>query len=121
MESKITIKLTNRSKKTPLKKLPDSLTVPSNATVQDAKIIIARETRTSDWNRIGLFDPATNSTLKDRNALLRDVTGVISKGEMLVKDLGTSHAALPKLPSATMPLANDWTRLSSFVAPRLRY
>jgi very-long-chain enoyl-CoA reductase len=41
-----------------------------------------------DFNRVGLFDPASKKIIKDRNALIRDQEGVMSQGELLVKDLG---------------------------------
>jgi very-long-chain enoyl-CoA reductase len=47
-------------------------------------VAIARQTGTNDFNRIGLFDPTTQKTLKDRKARLRD----LGFEELLVKDLG---------------------------------
>lgn len=46
--------------------------------------MVAREVGMSDYNRVGLFDPTTQKTLKDRQAHLRD----LGHEELLVKDLG---------------------------------
>lgn len=89
MATNISLKLTNRAPKKPIKKLPPSIELPSDATVEDAKVLIARQSGFTDYNRIGLFDPATKQTLKNRRALVRDEAGVISAGELVVKDLGT--------------------------------
>ncbi|KAK6212003.1 3-oxo-5a-steroid 4- dehydrogenase [Pestalotiopsis sp. IQ-011] len=80
----ITIKLEQRSPKQPIKRLPASLELSSTATVEDAKAIIARKVGLSDHHRVGLFDPATKKTLKDRKAVL----STLSYSELLVKDLG---------------------------------
>ncbi|KAI1869237.1 uncharacterized protein JN550_005867 [Neoarthrinium moseri] len=80
----ITLKLSNRSPKQPIKRLPPSLELPATATVEDAKVVLARKVGLSDHNRIGLFDPATKKTLKDRRAVLAD----LGHAELLVKDLG---------------------------------
>ncbi|KAK3941767.1 very-long-chain enoyl-CoA reductase [Diplogelasinospora grovesii] len=88
----ISLKLTNRAPKKPIRKLPASVEIPQDATVEDAKKLIARASGVSDFNRIGLFDPTTNKTLKDRKALVRDHAGVVSSKELLVKDLGLQIA-----------------------------
>ncbi|KAL2024132.1 hypothetical protein VTK56DRAFT_9912 [Thermocarpiscus australiensis] len=92
MPSTLTLKLTNRAPKAPIKKLPSSVELPHDATVEDAKIVIARQAGIKDFNRVGLFDPTTKQTLKNRRALLRDEAGVISAGELAVKDLGPQIA-----------------------------
>ncbi|KAJ4306758.1 3-oxo-5a-steroid 4- dehydrogenase [Collariella sp. IMI 366227] len=58
----------------------------------DPKVLIARQSGFTDYNRIGLFDPATKQNLKNRRALVRDEAGVISTGELVVKDLGPQVA-----------------------------
>ncbi|KAI1635633.1 3-oxo-5-alpha-steroid 4-dehydrogenase-domain-containing protein [Biscogniauxia mediterranea] len=83
----LNLKVTNRSRKG-LKGLPSSIELPADATVEDAKIAIARATKTSDFNRIGIFDPVSKKTIKDRKALLREQEPVMKQGEILVKDLG---------------------------------
>lgn len=85
----LSLKLTNRAPKKPIKKLPASVELPRDATVEDAKKVIARQAGFTDFNRIGLFDPSTKSILKNRRALIRDEAGVVSAGELVVKDLGT--------------------------------
>ncbi|KAK8862993.1 3-oxo-5-alpha-steroid 4-dehydrogenase-domain-containing protein [Apiospora arundinis] len=84
MAADLSVKLTNRSRKQAIKRLPPSLDLPTTADVEAVKIAIARKAGISDHNRIGLFDPTTNKTLKDRKALLRD----LKLDELLVKDLG---------------------------------
>ncbi|KAL7623919.1 3-oxo-5a-steroid 4- dehydrogenase [Parahypoxylon ruwenzoriense] len=83
----LSLKVTNRSRKG-LKGLPSSIELPGDATVEDAKVAIARTAKVSDHNRIGIFDPVSKKTLKDRNSLLREQSEVIKHGELLVKDLG---------------------------------
>ncbi|KAF7540034.1 hypothetical protein G7054_g1697 [Neopestalotiopsis clavispora] len=80
----LTIKLAQRSPKQPIKRLPASVDLSATATVEDAKAIIAKKVGLSDHNRVGLFDPATKKTLKDRKAVL----STLSYSELLVKDLG---------------------------------
>ncbi|KAK0635065.1 3-oxo-5-alpha-steroid 4-dehydrogenase-domain-containing protein [Bombardia bombarda] len=92
MASTLSLKLTNRAPKKPIKKLPAQVELPRDATVEDAKLLIARQSGIQDFNRIGLFDPTTKKILKNRNALLRDEAGVASAGELVVKDLGAQIA-----------------------------
>lgn len=81
----------------PIKKLPTEIELPADATVEDAKISIAKATGIRDYNRIGIFDPSTKKTLKNRHARIAEEPAVVSGGEVLVKDLGTSQlpAMLP--------------------------
>lgn len=51
-------------------------------------MLIAKQAKISDYNRIGLYDPSTKKTLKDRKARVVDEKAVIEAGEVLVKDLG---------------------------------
>ena len=62
--------------------------LPSDATIGDLKILIAKEAKIGDFNRIGIFDPSTKKTLKNRKAKLADEPNVIAAKEVLVKDLG---------------------------------
>ncbi|KAI1825426.1 3-oxo-5-alpha-steroid 4-dehydrogenase-domain-containing protein [Xylaria intraflava] len=82
-----TLKVTNRSRKG-LKGLPPTIELPDDATVEFAKKAIARATKTSDFNQIGIFDPVSKKTLKDRNATLREEAAVMKQREIIVKDLG---------------------------------
>ncbi|KAI0436913.1 3-oxo-5-alpha-steroid 4-dehydrogenase-domain-containing protein [Xylaria telfairii] len=82
-----TLKVTNRSRKG-LKGLPSTLELPDDATVEFAKKAIASATKTSDFNRIGIFDPVSKKTLKDRNAVVREQEPVMKHKEIIVKDLG---------------------------------
>ncbi|KAI8955802.1 3-oxo-5-alpha-steroid 4-dehydrogenase-domain-containing protein [Xylaria longipes] len=82
-----TLKVTNRSRKG-LKGLPPTIELPDDATVEFAKKEIASATKTSDFNRIGIFDPVSKKTLKDRNAVVREQEPVMKHKEIIVKDLG---------------------------------
>ncbi|KAI0203175.1 3-oxo-5-alpha-steroid 4-dehydrogenase-domain-containing protein [Astrocystis sublimbata] len=82
-----TLKVTNRSRRG-LKGLPSTIELPDDATVESAKKQIASATHTSDFNRIGIFDPVSKKTFKDRNALVRDQEPVMKLKEIVVKDLG---------------------------------
>lgn len=88
----LSVRLVNRSPKQPIKRLPTSLDLPTTATIEDAKIAIARQAGLGDFNRVGLFDPATKKIFKDRKALLKDQASVSSQGDLLVKDLGPQMA-----------------------------
>lgn len=66
------------------------MTLGADDTVEDLKILIAKEARISDYNRVGIFDPSTKKTLKNRKARLSDEPAIVSAGEVLVKDLGAS-------------------------------
>ncbi|KAI5462180.1 3-oxo-5-alpha-steroid 4-dehydrogenase-domain-containing protein [Mariannaea sp. PMI_226] len=83
-----TLKLTNRSPKQPIKKLPASIELGPDTTVEEAKKLIAKAANIGDFNRIGLFDPSTKKTLKNRKACLVNEPAVVAAGEILVKDLG---------------------------------
>jgi very-long-chain enoyl-CoA reductase len=72
----------------PIKRLPASVEIPKDATAEETKKIIARQAGISDFNRIGLYDPATKKTIKNRHAVIADQQGVMSAGELIVKDLG---------------------------------
>ncbi|CAJ2511724.1 Uu.00g073490.m01.CDS01 [Anthostomella pinea] len=85
--AELKLKVTNRSRKG-LKGLPPTLELPNDATIEQAKKVVARATRYSDFNQIGIFDPVAKKTIKDRNALVRDQEVIMKHGEFLVKDLG---------------------------------
>ncbi|CCE30099.1 hypothetical protein E4U22_001262 [Claviceps purpurea] len=87
-----TIKLTNRSPKQPIKRLPASVDLPEDATIGDLKVLIAKEAKIGDFNRIGIFDPSTKKTLKNRKAKVADEPNVLAAKEVLVKDLGPQIA-----------------------------
>jgi very-long-chain enoyl-CoA reductase len=74
--------------KQPIKKLPPTIDIPANATVEDVKKLIAKQAGISDYNQIGLFYTSTRKTLKDRKALIAEDKDVAEAGEVLVKDLG---------------------------------
>jgi hypothetical protein len=89
MAAKISLKLTNRAPKKGFRNLPSQIELSADATVEDAKKAIAAASGVKDFNRVGLFDPESKKTLKNRKALVRDEQGVMAAGELLVKDLGT--------------------------------
>ncbi|KAI0161488.1 3-oxo-5-alpha-steroid 4-dehydrogenase-domain-containing protein [Xylariaceae sp. FL1272] len=82
-----TLKVTSRSKKG-IRGLPPTIELPDDATVEYTKKAVAKATKTSDFNRIGIFDPVSNKTVKDRNALICDQEPIMKQGEFMVKDLG---------------------------------
>lgn len=51
-------------------------------------MLIAKEAKIGDFNRIGIFDPSTKKTLKNRKAKVADEPNVLAAKEVLVKDLG---------------------------------
>ena len=92
----IDFSLGNRAK--PIKKLPTNVEVPENATVEDAKRVIARQAGILDFNRVGIYDASTKALLKDRRAAMQD----IKSRSLLVKDLGElchDSIALSDLPA----------------------
>lgn len=86
------LKLTNRSPKQPIRKLPGSIDISDDTTVEEIKVAIAKTSGLSDPNRVGLFDPSTKKTLKNRKGRIIDEKAVIDAGEVLVKDLGPQIA-----------------------------
>ena len=81
--------------KQPIKKLPPTIELSPDTPVEVVKAYIARQTGFSDHNRIGLFDPSTKKTLKDRKAAISSYANVASSGELLVKDLGAFPSPYP--------------------------
>ncbi|PQE12481.1 3-oxo-5-alpha-steroid 4-dehydrogenase protein [Rutstroemia sp. NJR-2017a BBW] len=65
-----TLKVTNRSPRQPIKRLPTSIEINEKTTVQDVKEQLAKQAGGWDPNRFGLFDPTTKKILKDRKALV---------------------------------------------------
>ncbi|KXJ97193.1 3-oxo-5-alpha-steroid 4-dehydrogenase-domain-containing protein [Microdochium bolleyi] len=88
MAGGLSLKVTNRVPKKPIKKLPSSIDIAGDATVDDVKISVAKAAGISDHNRLGIYDPATKKTLKDRKARIADQEGISKHGEILVKDMG---------------------------------
>ncbi|KAK7756428.1 Very-long-chain enoyl-CoA reductase [Diatrype stigma] len=80
------------SLKKPIKGLPTEIDLPQDANVEYVKKQLAKAARISDFNRIGIFDPVSKKTLKDKNSLIREQVEVIKHGEFLVKDLGPQIA-----------------------------
>lgn len=113
MAARLSLRVRNRSKKGGFKRLPESIELPTDATVEDVKRAVAKEAKVSDFNRIGVHDPKTNSILKDRKALVRDLPNVVSAGEVLVKDLGKQSTTLDIVLKTSS--ANSW-----FSAPACR-
>jgi len=88
MTGGISLKVTSRVPKKPIRNLPASINLDSNATVDDVKISIAKAAGISDHNRLGIYDPSTKKTLKDRRAPISSLEAVVKHGEVLVKDMG---------------------------------
>ncbi|KAF8852893.1 steroid alpha reductase-like protein [Acephala macrosclerotiorum] len=88
MAAQTTLKVTNRSTKKPIKKLPTSIEVTDKTTVQDVKNQLAKQAGGIDPERLGLFDPEKKKILKDRRAFVSQHQDVMGGKEILVKDLG---------------------------------
>ncbi|KAB8301002.1 hypothetical protein EYC80_002925 [Monilinia laxa] len=84
----VTLKVTNRSPKNPIKRLPTSIDIDETTTVQDVKDKLAKQAGGWDPNRFGLFDPEHKKILKDRKAFISQHKEVIIGKEILIKDLG---------------------------------
>jgi len=82
-----TLKVSNRSTKKPIKRLPTSIEITEKTTVQDVKEKLSKQAGGIDPNRLGLFD-AKNKILKDWKALVSDHKEVTATQEIFVKDLG---------------------------------
>lgn len=105
MASPIELKLTNRcmlisslcppvqtltatAPKQPIRKLPSSVSILDDTTIEGLKVLVAKSCGISDYNRIGIFDATTKKTFKNRKARLSDEPTIIDAAEVLVKDLG---------------------------------
>ncbi|KAF7858496.1 hypothetical protein EAF04_009096 [Stromatinia cepivora] len=84
----VTLKVTNRSPKNPIKRLPTSIDIDETTTVQDVKEKLAKQVGGWDPNRFGIFDPEQKKILKDRKAFISQHKEVIIGQEILIKDLG---------------------------------
>ncbi|RDW82462.1 hypothetical protein BP6252_03574 [Coleophoma cylindrospora] len=84
----LTLKVTNRSPKKPIKKLPPTIEISSTATVEDVKNQLARAAGISDPNRLGLINPESKKILSNRLAVVSQIQEVAAGKEILVKDLG---------------------------------
>ncbi|KAG4029292.1 hypothetical protein MFRU_016g00490 [Monilinia fructicola] len=84
----VTLKVTNRSPKNPIKRLPTSIDIDETTTVQDVKDKLAKQAGGWDPNRFGIFDPEHKKILKDRKAFISQHKEVIIGKEILIKDLG---------------------------------
>lgn len=84
----VTLKVTNRSAKKPIKKLPTSVEITEATTVQDVKERLAAAAGGRDPNRFGIFDPEKKKILKDQKAVISQHKEVMAGQEILVKDLG---------------------------------
>jgi very-long-chain enoyl-CoA reductase len=95
------VQLTNKSKKRGerIESLPGVIDIPKDTTVEDAKVLIARLSGVSDYNRIGLYDPVHRRVLKDRKQLIWADPNVSTACEVVVKDLGTTSPPAPAPPS----------------------
>lgn len=49
---------------------------------------MAKAAGLKDHHRIGVYDPTTKTTLKNRNARILDIAPVVASGEVLIKDMG---------------------------------
>ena len=89
MSNQLSLELANRGRKGVVKRLPQSITVERTSTIESIKKTIAQKAGVRDPNRIGLFDPKTKKSIKDKAALIGDQEAVVAEGQLLVQDLGT--------------------------------
>ena len=83
--------------KKPIKKLPTTVEITDKTTVQDVKVMLAKQAGGKDPNRLGIFDPEKKKILKDRKALISQHKEVMAGQEILIKDLGSPPLSLPLL------------------------
>ncbi|KAG4434434.1 hypothetical protein IFR05_010074 [Cadophora sp. M221] len=88
MATPLSIKVSNRIAKKPIKKLPTSIEITDKTTVQDVKEQLAKKAGGMDPERLGIYDAEKKKLLKDRKALVASSQDVMSAKEILVKDLG---------------------------------
>jgi len=88
MSGQLTLQLANRGRKGVVKRLPSSIVVDRDATVEDVRKAVAQKSGVRDSNRVGLFDPQTKKTIKDKAARIGDQEAVVAEGRLLVQDLG---------------------------------
>merc|ERR1711939_398090 len=88
MAPPVTLKVSNRIPKKPIKKLPTSIEITDKTTVQDVKEQLAKKAGGMDPERLGIYDAEKKKLLKDRKALVNSSEDVMSGKEILVKDLG---------------------------------
>jgi very-long-chain enoyl-CoA reductase len=86
----------NTAAKKPIKKLPTSIEITDQTTVQDVKNNLAKRAGGWDPERFGLFDPEKKKILKDRKAYVSQHKEVMAGREILVKDLGTTSVCCPR-------------------------
>lgn len=68
--------------------MPASVNIDADTTVESVKIQVAKAAGLRDHHRIGVYDPTTKTTLKNRNARILDIAPVVASGEVLIKDMG---------------------------------
>ncbi|CZT04296.1 related to TSC13-required for elongation of VLCFA moiety of sphingolipids [Rhynchosporium agropyri] len=88
MAAPITVKVSNRVAKKPIKKLPTSIEITDKTTLQDVKEQLASKAGGIDPERLGIYDAEKKKLLKNRKALVSSSEEVMSGKEILVKDLG---------------------------------
>ncbi|KAK0386604.1 hypothetical protein NLU13_6439 [Sarocladium strictum] len=71
------LKLTPRVPKKPLKNLPSTIPVGPTTTVEDVKAAVAQAARIRDHHRIGVYDPTTRTTCKNRKELIANIPGIV--------------------------------------------
>ena len=94
----------------------------TDTTVEGVKILIARAAGIRDFNRVGLFDPTTQKTFKNRKAEIGSLDAVMKKGELLVKDLGmdTDQPPLSLIGILQHQLSLSGTWIGLFLSSKLK-
>ncbi|RDL40168.1 uncharacterized protein BP5553_00147 [Venustampulla echinocandica] len=88
MAPPIILKVTQRSPRNPIKKLPANIEITERSTVQDVKDRLGLQAGGMDPERLGICDPEKKKILKDRKALVSQHKEVMAGREILIKDLG---------------------------------
>ncbi|CAL3973416.1 unnamed protein product [Diplocarpon coronariae] len=88
MAPPVTLKVSNRVAKKPIKKLPTSIEITDKTTVQDLKVQLGKQANGINPERLGIYDAQKKKLLKDRKALVKSSEDVMAGEEILVKDLG---------------------------------
>ncbi|EHK98162.1 putative Trans-2,3-enoyl-CoA reductase [Glarea lozoyensis 74030] len=86
MATPVTIKVSNRNPRKPIKRLPSSIEVTDATTVQDVKDKLGKQVGLNP-ERLGISDPEKKKLLSDRKALITKHKEVLGGLEILVKDL----------------------------------
>ncbi|KAG9230364.1 steroid alpha reductase-like protein [Amylocarpus encephaloides] len=87
MAAPVTIKVSSRSPRKPIKRLPANIEITDATTVQDVKDRLGAQAGINP-ERLGLSDPEKKRLLSDRKALVSQHKEIMAGREIIVRDLG---------------------------------